>query len=192
MPELPEVETIVRGLRTCLPGRRIARVMVGPAAAAHILQTPPAEFVQALEGASVVAIQRYGKHILLRMAPGERGRLGQTGFWWVVHLGMTGQFVCEPSWHELPRHTHAWFELEPIQKIAANKPADEGRRAQVARQVALHRHPAIRPDGDLRSRWQQCPSAALGTVGAGSAGDPGVGIRAPDGPTNRAGEVVAA
>ncbi len=135
MPELPEVETIVRGLRTCLPGRRIARVMVGPAAAAHILQTPPAEFVQALEGASVVAIQRYGKHILLRMAPGERGRFEQTGFWWVVHLGMTGQFVCEPSWHELPRHTHACFELEPIQKIAPNKPADEGRRAQMARQV---------------------------------------------------------
>ena len=154
MPELPEVETIVRGLRTCLPGRRIARVVVAPAAAARILQTPPAEFVRALEGASVVAVQRYGKHILLRMAAGDRDRFKQTGFCWVVHLGMTGQFVCEPSRQELPRHTHAWFELEPVQKDSANKPA-EGRRARVARQILRYtdirqfgRMEIVAPNGD--------------------------------------------
>ena len=134
MPELPEVETIVRGLRSSLPGRRIARVVVGPAAAAHILQTPPAEFVRALEGASVVAIQRYGKHILLRMAAGDRDQFEQTGFWWVVHLGMTGQFVCEPSPQKLPRHTHAWFELESIQNDSAKEPTPS-RRARGGRRI---------------------------------------------------------
>ncbi len=120
MPELPEVETIVRGLRACLPGRRIERAVVTPAAAANILRTPAAEFVRALEGASVVAVQRYGKHILLRMAaPTASQSRGQhrparrsPQFWWIAHLGMTGQLVCEPSSRPTPPHTHARFELQ--------------------------------------------------------------------------------
>lgn len=118
MPELPEVETIVRGLRACLPGRRIRQVGLSRAARARILRTPAREFVRALEGASVADVRRYGKHILLRMArAGGRKADTQPGslsshFWWIVHLGMTGQLICEPSGREAPLHTHVWFELD--------------------------------------------------------------------------------
>jgi len=141
MPELPEVETIVRGLHGCLPGRRIEQVMLSAAAAARILRTPAEQFARALTGARVAEVRRHGKHILLRMerpdggAPVARasgpqrpsasetpaqhdGRqeAGATHFWWIVHLGMTGQFICEPPGRELPRHTHAWFELDAGQQ----------------------------------------------------------------------------
>ena len=135
MPELPEVETIVLGLRARLPGRRIERVVVSEAASARILRTPAPEFARALEGARVVAIRRYGKHILLRMAADDRGRFEQGGFWWVVHLGMTGQLVCEPPQQALPRHTHAWFELEPKRKGAAQRDGGEGGRTGGSRRV---------------------------------------------------------
>ncbi len=103
MPELPEVETIVRGLRGCLPGRRILRVTLTEQ---RILRTPAARMARALEGAVVLAVERYGKHILFRMA---RAR---APFWFIVHLGMTGQLVCEPASREPRPHTHAWFELD--------------------------------------------------------------------------------
>ncbi len=122
MPELPEVETIVRGLHGCLPGRRIEQVMLSAAAAARILRTPAEQFARALTGARVAEVRRHGKHILLRMerAAGSENHDRPGGlsahFWWIVHLGMTGQFICEPPGRELPRHTHAWFELDAGQQ----------------------------------------------------------------------------
>lgn len=102
MPELPEVETIARGLRACLPGRRIVRATVTQP---RVLLTPGDELVRAVRGATVAAVDRHGKHLLLRM---ERRK----PFWLVVHLGMTGQFVCEAASQEPRPHTHASFELD--------------------------------------------------------------------------------
>lgn len=141
MPELPEVETIVRGLSACLPGRRIEQVMLSAAAAARILRTPVEQFARALTGARVAEVRRHGKHILLRMERPDDGAqvawasspqrpsasetpalhhgrqdASATHFWWIVHLGMTGQLICEPPGRELPRHTHAWFELDAGQE----------------------------------------------------------------------------
>lgn len=105
MPELPEVETIVRGLRARLPGRRVRAVTIRQPA---ILKTPPPLFIGCLLGAVVRHVQRFGKHILLRM-----GRRGQAGsYWLMIHLGMTGQLVMEPTALAARPHTHALLELE--------------------------------------------------------------------------------
>jgi formamidopyrimidine-DNA glycosylase len=146
MPELPEVETIVRGLRRRLVGHRIVSArMTHPS----ILKTPAGEITRALEGATVREVRRWGKNILLglekqeaggrrREAGGsgqqERSRKRQAGSrsrpatascllppsfrsWLIVHLGMTGQLVIEPPRAGARPHTHAWLELESGQSL---------------------------------------------------------------------------
>ncbi len=81
MPELPEVETIVRGLRGVVVGKRIRRVEVHWARS--IAAPDPAEFVARLEGQRVLGLDRRGKYVV--------GRL-EDGFL-LAHLGMTGQLV---------------------------------------------------------------------------------------------------
>jgi len=120
MPELPEVETIVRGLRACLPGRHIQAVTIRQPA---ILKTPPRRFIGCLLGAVIKDVRRFGKHILLRM-----GRHGQAGnCWLIVHLGMTGQLVVEPTRRAVRRHTHAWLELEGGESLRYIDPRRFGR-----------------------------------------------------------------
>ncbi len=81
MPELPEVETVVRELRAVLPGRVIARASL----TARDLYRAGSRNVSALVGARVLDVQRRGKAIVVRCGPGDI-RL-------VVHLGMTGQLL---------------------------------------------------------------------------------------------------
>lgn len=81
MPELPEVETVVRGLRPHLEGRRLARVVRRRAD----IRTPiPEDFVQRLTGARVVSVERRAKWILART---DRDAV------LLVHLGMSGRLV---------------------------------------------------------------------------------------------------
>jgi formamidopyrimidine-DNA glycosylase len=81
MPELPEVETVVRDLRPCLMGRRITRLHVSKK---KLRRKWSPRWKDALVGRQVHAVERRGKWILL----------GLDGPWLVVHLGMTGQLVC--------------------------------------------------------------------------------------------------
>lgn len=106
MPELPEVETIVRGLAACLPGRKIEGAAVSQPA---VLRTPAHRFLNALRGAEVLELRRLGKFILIRMRAASRLRGRE--FWWIIHLGMTGQLILAPASEHAPPHTHAWFEL---------------------------------------------------------------------------------
>ncbi len=102
MPELPEVETIVRGLRRCLPGRRITGVALTQP---RVLRTPAIAIEAAVTGARIQSVERRGKFILLRLRKHEP-------FWLVIHLGMTGQLICEPAANPHPPHTHALFEMD--------------------------------------------------------------------------------
>lgn len=104
MPELPEVETIVRGLRPRLVGRRITRVQVWQPlviwGSAHRLR-------RLLTGASIRRLSRRGKYILLELSPART----PARYCWIVHLGMTGQlYACKPG-APLLKHTHvaAWL-----------------------------------------------------------------------------------
>jgi len=85
MPELPEVETVMRGLQARLEGRVIAR------AATHRLDLRwpiPAGFAQRLTGARVLGFRRRGKYMLMRLDGGD------SVLW---HLGMSGRMVMTPE-----------------------------------------------------------------------------------------------
>lgn len=101
MPELPEVETVVRDLRPQLSGRRIESVQLtrDPAIRARLVRHPsPGQFVRRLRGATITSVERRGKYIVMP--------LDHDGQRLVVHLGMTGHLrVWEPE--EAPvKHTH--------------------------------------------------------------------------------------
>jgi len=105
MPELPEVETVVRGLRRRLGGRRIVRVRLPQPLIVH---GNPARFRRAVRGARIRGLERRGKYILIELErPGNRFR----PTYWVVHLGMTGQLYACSSAAPVENHTHlvAWL-----------------------------------------------------------------------------------
>jgi formamidopyrimidine-DNA glycosylase len=112
MPELPEVETVRRGLAPHLVGKRLVRV----AARRPDLRFPlPEGFVQRLTGARVIDLTRRGKYILAALDRDET---------LVMHLGMTGRFTVEadgaaetPGEFALaapadPKHAHIVFETD--------------------------------------------------------------------------------
>ena len=76
MPELPEVETVVRSLRRAIVGRRIINAEFRQL---RVLRGAPQATAKSLAGRRVIAVERYGKFIAMRL---DRGYL-------VVHLGMT-------------------------------------------------------------------------------------------------------
>ncbi len=102
MPELPEVETVVRGLRAPLIGRRIESMWHDWAATIH--SPGAAEFAARISGQSVKAINRRGKYILIEL---EHDTL-------VVHLKMSGRlYVAEAeSTNEADRWVHVSFGLD--------------------------------------------------------------------------------
>lgn len=122
MPELPEVETVVRDLRPLLVGRTIERVVCGK----RKLRTPwKAAWSKVLAGMTVEAVRRRGKWMVIHLTPrppslrgkGEQSPsllgegLGRGGFL-LLHLGMTGQLTVVPSKTEKQDHTHLIFPLE--------------------------------------------------------------------------------
>lgn len=105
MPELPEVETVVRGLRPWLKGQRIRRLRV---LQPLVVRGSLPGFRRALTGARIARVSRRGKYILVKLDPAD-GRASPCR--WIVHLGMTGQlYVCPPA-APLLKHTHvvAWL-----------------------------------------------------------------------------------
>jgi len=100
MPELPEVETVVRDLRPLLVGQRIAAVRVGK----HRLRSAWSKaWNEALIGCRITNVSRRGKWILIGL---DCDRL------LVLHLGMTGQLRVLPAAEPVERHTHLRFDLE--------------------------------------------------------------------------------
>lgn len=106
MPELPEVEHVVRALRRAITGRRILAAQLKlPRLAAPI---SPRVFAQRLRGARIERIGRRGKYILIEL---DSARV------LVVHLRMTGKFVALPLDAKLPRHAHAIFYLDDDRRL---------------------------------------------------------------------------
>jgi formamidopyrimidine-DNA glycosylase len=83
VPELPEVETVRRGLEPVLEGRRLAKVQVNR----PDLRFPfPEDFAKRLDGATVERLERRAKYLRFPLSTGET---------WVTHLGMTGRFTID-------------------------------------------------------------------------------------------------
>jgi formamidopyrimidine-DNA glycosylase len=131
VPELPEVETVARDLRSALVGRRIEDVRLSRS---DVLRTPPADvFTQVVAGQSVASVERRGKFILLGMDGGDD---------FMVHLGMTGHLlVCDRATPEAP-HTHLRARLDDGRELRFDDTRRFGRlaygsRAQLEEERAL-------------------------------------------------------
>jgi formamidopyrimidine-DNA glycosylase len=96
MPELPEVETTVRGLATVLDGERIAAVRVNRA---DLRRPFPDGLGQALTGATVTGLARRAKYGLIHT---DRGQT------MVFHLGMSGRWRIDPA--QIEKHDHLVLE----------------------------------------------------------------------------------
>ena len=132
MPELPEVETIARGLHKRVAGDTILSVWLGEKP--EPLKSPPADIVRVLEHSRIVQVHRIGKHIVfdLERSDGKRHK-GVSRGQWIVHLGMTGRMqVTEPE-VEIARHTHAIVKLASGREVRFVDPRRFGRLAVVKR-----------------------------------------------------------
>jgi formamidopyrimidine-DNA glycosylase len=101
MPELPEVETVMRGLRARLKGRTIVRAAT---TRPDMRWAFPAGLEDRLKQARVTGFRRRGKYILMRLADG----------WSVLlHLGMSGRLILAPAGaNEIPEHEHFVLETD--------------------------------------------------------------------------------
>jgi formamidopyrimidine-DNA glycosylase len=124
MPELPEVETVVRGLRAVVIGDSIESVWIGPRH--QPLKSPPAEIVSTLEHSRITAVRRMGKHIVIDLAHGSPE---QPDAHWIVHLGMTGQMVVARPDAEVPKHTHLIAKLASGKELRFTDPRMFGKLA---------------------------------------------------------------
>jgi formamidopyrimidine-DNA glycosylase len=103
MPELPEVETIVRGLQSRVAGDRIQSVWIG--SRKQPLKSSATKIAATLTGKRILRVHRMGKHIVFDLAGQQSGPRSPEAQW-IVHLGMTGRMlVCEPE-AEAVKHTH--------------------------------------------------------------------------------------
>jgi formamidopyrimidine-DNA glycosylase len=153
MPELPEVETIARGLASRVTGDVIESVWLG--SKPEPLKSSAAEIATTLESRRITGVRRVGKHIVVDLGSGSLKRssakarkksLGSAArkkpagravqstqpdskstAQWIVHLGMTGRLlVCEPD-AEVAKHTHAIVKLKSGRELRFVDPRRFGR-----------------------------------------------------------------
>jgi formamidopyrimidine-DNA glycosylase len=108
VPELPEVETTVRGLEKVLLGRRIARVELRRA---DLRRAFPPDLGQRLTGSTVTSLGRRGKFGLISTDRGDT---------LVFHLGMSGKWRVDPA--EIHPHDHLLIETDEGRRLALNDP----------------------------------------------------------------------
>jgi len=122
VPELPEVETIARGLDKRVAGDAVESVWIG--SRQQPLKSPPAVIALTLEGKRIVRVHRAGKHIVFDLQGDAtakkstrvgRGQSRQAASLptaqWIVHLGMTGRLVVSEPAAEVAKHTHLIAKL---------------------------------------------------------------------------------
>lgn len=129
MPELPEVEHVVRALRRVVTARRIIASEIK--LPKLILPSSPSLFNRKLKGATITGVSRRGKFILIELEPSgalPHGRANaphgnrelqkpKPGLVLVVHLRMTGKFLYLAPDDALPKHAHAIFYFENDRRL---------------------------------------------------------------------------
>lgn len=108
MPELPEVETTVRGLARVLKGRRLVRV---EPRRADLRRAFPQDLGQRLTGATVIGLRRRAKYGLIHTDRGDT---------LLFHLGMSGRWRIDPA--EIGKHDHLLLETDDGHRLALNDP----------------------------------------------------------------------
>ena len=106
MPELPEVETTVRGLETVLKGRRLARVELRRG---DLRRPFPPDLGQRLTGARVTGLGRRAKYGLIETDRGDT---------LIFHLGMSGHWRIDPA--EIGPHDHVLIDTDDGRRLSLN------------------------------------------------------------------------
>ena len=125
MPELPEVETIARGVNERLRGDRIVEVWFG--SHSQPFKTPPVQQAGGLEGKTILGVRRVGKHIVCDLGKPEQGVAGKPAAQWIVHLGMTGRLLVTTPEGPVAPHTHARLTLASGRELRFVDPRRFGR-----------------------------------------------------------------
>ncbi|HKF47679.1 MAG TPA: bifunctional DNA-formamidopyrimidine glycosylase/DNA-(apurinic or apyrimidinic site) lyase [Terracidiphilus sp.] len=114
MPELPEVETIARGVNARVRGDRIREAWFG--SHREPFKTPARAQARGLEGRTILSVHRTGKHIVCELGSGPADKASRKGSspdaQWIVHLGMTGRLLVTVPEAPVAAHTHARIQLE--------------------------------------------------------------------------------
>lgn len=131
MPELPEVETIARGLDQRIAGDVIDSVWLGEKP--EPLKSPAKEIAAVLERARIERVRRVGKHVVFDLARlGRNGRRSEAiNGQWIVHLGMTGRLLIGSPETNVEKHTHAILKLSSGRELRFVDPRRFGRLAVV-------------------------------------------------------------
>ncbi len=137
MPELPEVETVARGLAARVTGDTIESVWVG--GKPEPLKSPASEIVSTLEHARIAGVRRVGKHIVVdlekqvprRLKPARNDTRQAARMEWIVHLGMTGRLMVVSPETELAKHTHLIARLRSGRELRFVDPRRFGRLSVV-------------------------------------------------------------
>jgi formamidopyrimidine-DNA glycosylase len=157
MPELPEVETIARGVNERVRGDRIVEVSFS--SHTQPFKTPPGRQAKGLEGRAILSVHRTGKHIVCELGAADgspwmirpsnkvsrssrknkdAARMGHPGAGleeevskpaaqWIVHLGMTGRLLVTTADAPLAAHTHARLSLMSGRELRFADPRRFGR-----------------------------------------------------------------
>ena len=151
MPELPEVETIARGVHERVRGDRIVQAWFS--SFPQPFKTPPGQQAAGLEGRVVVGVHREGKHIVVELGtvgdvqshpshknpPRRMVRVGHPAglkevkersnpeAQWIVHLGMTGRLLVTTPDGPVAAHTHARLSLASGRELRFVDPRRFGR-----------------------------------------------------------------
>lgn len=127
MPELPEVETVARGVDARVRGDRIAEAWFS--SVPQTFKTPPTVQAKALEGRVFLSVHRTGKHIVCELARATGRGSGEPAAdaQWVVHLGMTGRLLVTTPDAPVAAHTHARLRLESGREVRFVDPRRFGR-----------------------------------------------------------------
>lgn len=139
MPELPEVETIARGLANRVTGDVIESVWLG--SKPEPLKSPAREIVRTLESSRIAGVRRVGKHIVVDLeksgvspAPlkslrrnARKARPADGSSQWIIHLGMTGRVLVGQPADPVEKHTHAIAHLRSGRELRFVDPRRFGR-----------------------------------------------------------------
>ncbi len=100
MPELPEVETLVTGLKPHVVGKTIRKINVFRPL--PILPLKPTEFIRAVESKKIVDLTRRAKYLIFHLKP---------ELYLLTHLRMTGKFILTNHLNSPEKHHRVWFHL---------------------------------------------------------------------------------
>jgi formamidopyrimidine-DNA glycosylase len=129
MPELPEVETIARGVHERVRGDRIVEAWFS--GHREPFKTPPGRQCKGLVGRVFLAVHRTGKHIVCELGAAHGGLLVEDKqkptAQWIVHLGMTGRLLVTTPDGPVADHTHARLSLASGRELRFVDPRRFGR-----------------------------------------------------------------